>query len=164
MDSENDNSPNRLDRREALKTLGFWAVTGAAATIVGIPGIRFAVGKSQEPGVEQWIEVGAPDEYESSQEFVAVRYSLLAKDAWREVKREGLIWVKPTGDGGFLALSATCTHLGCLVRWRTDEGQFVCPCHNGRFDAEGNVVSGPPPAPLHRIETKIENGQLMVKV
>lgn len=164
MDGESDNSLDKLDRREALKTLGFWAVTGAAAALVGVPGIRFAIGNSQEPGVEQWLEIGAPDEFDSPQEFVAVRYALLAKDAWREVKREGLIWVKPTGGGGFLALSATCTHLGCLVRWRTDDGQFVCPCHSGRFDADGNVVSGPPPAPLYRIETKIENGQVMVKV
>ncbi len=49
---------------------------------------------------------------------------------------------------GFKAFSAICTHLGCLVRWDTPTKKFLCPCHAATFDADGGVVSGPPPAPL----------------
>ena len=49
---------------------------------------------------------------------------------------------------GFKAFSAICTHLGCLVRWDSATNKFLCPCHAAAFDADGGVVSGPPPAPL----------------
>ncbi len=47
---------------------------------------------------------------------------------------------------GFQAISLTCTHLGCTVK--PVEGGFACPCHNSRFDLEGNVVNGPAAKPL----------------
>lgn len=52
---------------------------------------------------------------------------------------------------GYMALSAVCTHLGCIVRWHEDKSEFECPCHAGRFDATGKVISGPPPKPLPQI-------------
>jgi cytochrome b6-f complex iron-sulfur subunit len=50
--------------------------------------------------------------------------------------------------GGVYALSAVCTHLGCITRYRSDEGAIACPCHGSRFDLEGNVTNGPAPRPL----------------
>ncbi len=60
-----------------------------------------------------------------------------------------------TQDGQLVALSAVCTHLTCTVRYESDSGTLYCPCHNGRFDLSGNVISGPPPAPLevYKVET-----------
>ncbi len=49
---------------------------------------------------------------------------------------------------GFLAYSAACTHLGCIVHWDADQKAFLCPCHAAKFDVDGKVVDGPPPAPL----------------
>jgi len=48
------------------------------------------------------------------------------------------------------AFSAVCTHLGCLVRWLPGRAEFFCPCHAGRFDANGVNIAGPPPSPLKR--------------
>jgi cytochrome b6-f complex iron-sulfur subunit len=45
---------------------------------------------------------------------------------------------------GFVALSDVCPHLGCRVHFESQDEQFVCPCHDGRFDAAGKPVSGPP--------------------
>jgi cytochrome b6-f complex iron-sulfur subunit len=53
-----------------------------------------------------------------------------------------------TKEGRLVALSAVCTHLTCTVRYESDSETLHCPCHNGRFDLAGNVISGPPPAPL----------------
>jgi cytochrome b6-f complex iron-sulfur subunit len=53
---------------------------------------------------------------------------------------------------GFHAYGAVCTHLGCIVNYKEDENQMVCPCHLGVFDPEtGDVISGPPPSKLPSI-------------
>ena len=53
-----------------------------------------------------------------------------------------------TGAGELRAMAATCTHLDCTVQHRPDLGIIWCACHNGRYDLEGNNISGPPPRPL----------------
>jgi Rieske Fe-S protein len=69
-----------------------------------------------------------------------------------------------TQDGReFIAMSNICTHLGCRVRWIEDRDQFFCPCHNGIFDEQGSVVSGPAPKPLDRFEVKVEEEQLYLR-
>jgi len=64
------------------------------------------------------------------------------------VQVAGLAVIVVRHASGFRAFSAVCTHLGCLVKWNGSKAVFECPCHGGVFDAEGKVVSGPPPAPL----------------
>lgn len=46
------------------------------------------------------------------------------------------------------ACSAICTHEGCTVQYLPAETLIWCACHNGRYDIEGRVISGPPPRPL----------------
>ena len=65
-------------------------------------------------------------------------------------------------DGGFLALSRECTHLGCTVPWDDEKGRFVCPCHSSSFDITGEVLSPPAPRALDLHPVRIENG--IVKV
>lgn len=163
MAGEQEKQPPKLDRREALTAIGVWSVVGVMAATLGVPGIRFFVGSSLEPEAEHWVEAGPVEELSPST-FQAVRYRFRSKDAWREVERKGLLYVRSREDGSILALSAVCTHLGCLVRWREADQIFACPCHVGIYDAEGNVVSGPPPRPLEHLATKVDNGTLLVKV
>lgn len=58
------------------------------------------------------------------------------------------------GRTGFKAFSASCTHLGCLVKWDSGKREFLCPCHAGVFDENGQVVSGPVPLPLAEFDVK----------
>ena len=65
-------------------------------------------------------------------------------------------------------LSNSCAHLGCPVRWLTNaegEGEFLCPCHGGIYDINGNWVGGPPPRGMYSYaQVKIEeDGTLYVK-
>ena len=61
-------------------------------------------------------------------------------------------------------LSATCSHLGCLVNYQKERREFVCPCHGGRYDLSGKNIAGPPPAPLTSLPFRIEQGTIMVGV
>lgn len=65
-------------------------------------------------------------------------------------------------DKNIRALSAVCTHLGCIVKWDSSKQQLVCPCHVAAFDVNGNVVSGPAPGPLQSINTKIAQDEIII--
>ncbi len=62
----------------------------------------------------------------------------------------------------FVAYSAVCTHLGCIVQYKPDQDDIYCPCHAGIFDLSGKNVSGPPPRPLPRVEIEVtEDGEVI---
>jgi cytochrome b6-f complex iron-sulfur subunit len=65
-------------------------------------------------------------------------------------------------DGGFLAISRKCTHLGCTVLRDKEGKSFECPCHASTFDMTGAVLSAPAPRPLDLFEVSIQNN--IVKV
>jgi cytochrome b6-f complex iron-sulfur subunit len=67
-----------------------------------------------------------------------------------------------TSDNQYRALSATCTHLGCTVQYRPDQGRIWCACHNGVFDLAGRNISGPPPRPLEVFEVHLRGEELVV--
>ncbi|OGW90864.1 MAG: hypothetical protein A3D28_06085 [Omnitrophica bacterium RIFCSPHIGHO2_02_FULL_63_14] len=65
---------------------------------------------------------------------------------------------------GFRAFSAICTHLGCIVEWDGGKHEILCPCHAGIFDAEGRVVTGPPPRALPFYKVNVIDGRIYVKL
>jgi len=65
-------------------------------------------------------------------------------------------------DKGYLAFSKVCTHLGCLVKFDKERQEFICPCHAGTFNLEGDVVSGPPPAPLRKCTGRMKGDNLVI--
>lgn len=65
---------------------------------------------------------------------------------------------------GFFALSATCTHLGCMTRYEKENNRIFCPCHGSQFAVDGTVTGGPAPRPLPRLDLVLEDGRLVVDV
>lgn len=63
---------------------------------------------------------------------------------------------------GVTAFSLVCTHQGCIVQWRESKQDFFCPCHDGYFDRNGDVVAGPPPMPLEQFPAKIIGNEVVV--
>lgn len=76
--------------------------------------------------------------------------------------RRGGFYLARLEDGGFLALSRTCTHLGCTVPWSAERKEFACPCHGSAFDIRGDVIRPPASRPLDLYRVFIEN--MIVKV
>lgn len=66
-------------------------------------------------------------------------------------------------NGGFYAVSAVCTHLGCVTQWKAEANMIACPCHGSKFTPEGKKIAGPAPRPLpHYSITLTSDGELLV--
>ena len=64
---------------------------------------------------------------------------------------------------GFYAVSAVCTHLGCITQWKPELDQIACPCHGSKFKRDGTKIEGPAPAPLpHFAISLTADGELLV--
>ena len=131
-------------RRRFLSLL--WMGLGGAAVIelfwvVGSflrPGRR--AGSEANPG--QFIEAGAVNAF--------------ARGTVTAFPR-GRFYLARLDDGGFLALSRRCPHLGCSLPWVADEGKFLCPCHSSAFDIRGDVLRSPAPRAMALHPVIIEN-------
>jgi cytochrome b6-f complex iron-sulfur subunit len=132
------------DRRDFLAQAAFWTTIGTLGfAAVGIlrmpmPGVL--------PGRSGAIKIGMPGDYPVSNEPV-------------RVAGQNLFIVHD--HEGFWAVSAVCTHLGCIVA-QSGEG-YACPCHGSRFARDGRVLQGPAPSALRWYELSLAaDGQLLV--
>jgi cytochrome b6-f complex iron-sulfur subunit len=66
-------------------------------------------------------------------------------------------------SAGFYAVSAVCTHLGCITQWKPETGLIACPCHGSKFQPNGKKIEGPAPRPLpHYAISLTADGELQV--
>ena len=75
---------------------------------------------------------------------------------------KGRFYIARLEDGGLMALWQRCTHLGCTIPWRENEGTFLCPCHSSFFNPVGEVMSGPAPRPMDLFPIEPVEGQVVV--
>lgn len=132
------------DRRDFLSRIGLGACA-AAAVGSGLVTLDFLKPKVLfEPATT--FRAGSPSDYPDG----TVRFN-----------KEQKAYVVGS-PGGVYALSAVCTHLGCITRFLSDQSVIACPCHGSRFDLEGNVVEGPAPRPLPWLDVTLDSSGLLV--
>jgi cytochrome b6-f complex iron-sulfur subunit len=131
-------------RRSFLNIL--WVILGGAALaeffVVAIAFLRPRKAKAQREEGDAVIDAGPVDSFDLESVTAFVR---------------GKFYLARLADGGFLALSRHCTHLGCSVPWVEKEKTFACPCHGSAFDITGNVINAPAPRALDIYPLTIEN-------
>jgi cytochrome b6-f complex iron-sulfur subunit len=75
----------------------------------------------------------------------------------------GNFLVSRTGQSGFTALTAVCTHQNCTITGF--QGQdYVCPCHGSQYSTSGSVVSGPATRALRQFATQFANDVLTISL
>lgn len=67
-----------------------------------------------------------------------------------------------TATGEFKAFSAVCTHLDCIVQYRSETKQIWCACHNGQYNLSGKNIGGPPPRPLEEFKVNTRGDDVVV--
>jgi menaquinol-cytochrome c reductase iron-sulfur subunit len=91
-----------------------------------------------------------------------VTYEQRIRDGWYISTLSKGAWVVRKNPDEVIVFDPRCTHLNCPYYWDKEQGIFFCPCHDGKFDIDGNVTGGPPPRPLDRLEFTIEDGNILV--
>jgi Rieske Fe-S protein len=138
-------------RRSALVTIvtaGVGLITAALAGLVGL----VAAPAKRDTG-KRWRRAAPLSGLADDKPLTAVLAERHAQ-GWFETKKQSVVFIDRDGSG-YRALSATCAHLGCRVHWDDGKHQFLCPCHGGVYDRQGNVVAGPPPRPLERFNVRV---------
>lgn len=68
------------------------------------------------------------------------------------------------GEGGFVAFSLKCTHMGCTVGWNDAARSFDCPCHGSRYGIDGTVMRGPAKRPLTALGVQPDGATVRVRI
>jgi Rieske Fe-S protein len=150
-----------LNRRKFME-IGIYGISGTIAAVSGVALTRFAIGPSFEKKKSKWIEFELENNPDDREGFERIILGYETKHGWLTRYERVLAFARKTKDDEVVVINATCTHLGCIVTWKEDQKIFQCPCHDGRYDAEGLVISGPPPKPLERHKTKVVDGRIFV--
>lgn len=137
------------NRRDFIKKLwaGLGILAGVELSAIAAAFLFSNKGRKQKTDKSKLVTVGAVAEFQPNTVTAF---------------RPGRLFVCRLEDGGFLALSLRCTHLGCSVNWQENEKKFICPCHSSSFDLVGNVLSPPAPQALDMYPVQIQNGQVVV--
>jgi menaquinol-cytochrome c reductase iron-sulfur subunit len=154
---------NELSRRNFMQS-AIWGIGGLIGIVFGASAVAYVVGPSlKKQQTETWVRLGPTSKVELGVPTLFT-YTVQTQTGWIENTEEVSVYVLTMDARTYIAMSNICTHLGCRVRWITDQDKFFCPCHNGEFDIEGDVIAGPPPRPLDRYDVKVENDQLYVLI
>ncbi|MGE3547358.1 MAG: ubiquinol-cytochrome c reductase iron-sulfur subunit, partial [Kofleriaceae bacterium] len=88
----------------------------------------------------------------------------MLKDGWTSARNVvlGAAWVRRTAPQKVDAFSAVCPHLGCAVGWDAGAGNYLCPCHDSRFAAAGDRLTGPSERGLDPLPVQIKDGRLQL--
>jgi Rieske Fe-S protein len=90
-----------------------------------------------------------------------VTYEQRLRDGWYINTFSKGAWVVNKGNE-MAVYDPRCTHLNCPYYWDKEKGIFQCPCHDGRYDIDGNVLHGPPPRPLDKLEFYLDADNIVV--
>lgn len=139
-------NPKEEQRGELITRRYFLESVGAGAVGIATLGSLILSGEYLSPNVVKEpptkFKAGAPEDYAPGSVTL---------------NKEQKVYIVRAREGYFFALSAVCTHLGCITNWKSEEGIIACPCHGSKFDADGKKIAGPAPRSLPRFSVSLDD-------
>jgi cytochrome b6-f complex iron-sulfur subunit len=137
-------------RRGFLKKLwGVLGIVAGAELLISFSGFFSAKRKPLTSDSQKLVEAGKVGDFQLNSVFPF---------------RSGKFYLIRLSDGGFMAVSLKCTHLGCSVMWNEEKKEFLCPCHASSFDQYGEVINPPAPRALDYYPVLISEGKVKVDI
>ena len=142
---------SEVSRRDFIKvTTGI--VGGIIGAVIGLPTVYYLIDPALREGAkEAWVPIGKLEDMELGKPY-PFSFTRVQVNGWERTATShgGFVIRKSEDPNDIVIINSRCTHLSCTVNWKEEERVFLCPCHDASFDAEGEVLDGPPPRALDR--------------
>jgi Rieske Fe-S protein len=156
-DDVNSEEINQLElSRRAFMDRSIKAISAFIGIALGIPAVGYLISPALQQQEGQWIRLGRTSQVKTGVPTLFT-VTLNKTTGWVEAEIVQAYFVYTEDGVTFLVMSNICTHLGCQTHWNEVGGYILCPCHGGHFDVKGNVIAGPPPHPLRRVEFRVDD-------
>jgi menaquinol-cytochrome c reductase iron-sulfur subunit len=155
---------NTISRRALLVKLGI-LLNGLIAIVLTIPIFRYlfsTVTRERKNGYLSWISLGSVTQFpEGETRLASFRNPYVTPTDGQTADTS--CWVRHVSGEQFQVFAINCAHLGCPVRWFSQSGLFMCPCHGGVYYEDGSRAAGPPERGLFTYPCKVENGLVQIR-
>ncbi len=139
----------KLNRRE-FTTVVMTFLGSIMGVVIGFPLIGYIISPAiKGKKVDDWVSLGPLANYPLG-EPTLYSFTRTKVNGWEQTTNSYGVFVLRESETEVIVLSNVCTHLSCRVSWAPDTQTFNCPCHDAKFDINGQVVYGPPPRPLKK--------------
>ena len=156
-------STDRISRRDLFAKIGL-ALNVVAAGLLATPVIGYLLSpilRGDRGQYKRWVGLGSLDQFPQGQTRLATFRNPLTGVSDGDTDHIPC-WVRRIQGEEFQVFAINCAHLGCPVRWFSQSGLFMCPCHGGVYYEDGSRASGPPPRGLFQYAHRIEDGRLLI--
>ena len=154
----------KMSRRDLFAKIGL-ALNGLALGVLATPVVAYLLSpilRGERGQYKRWVSLGALDEFPEGQTRLATFQNPISTSTDGDTDHIPC-WVRRVQGERFQVFAINCAHLGCPVRWFSQSGLFMCPCHGGVYYEDGSHASGPPPRGLFEYEYTVQNGRLLIE-
>ena len=143
----------QVSRRKFLKGI-FGAISGVIGVTIATPLIGYFLSPAWRKRKKIPVAIARIKDIPVNQPTF-VTYEERTNDGWYVTTLSKGAWIVNKDNKDVTVFDPRCTHLNCPYYWDKKAKIFNCPCHDGKFDIDGNVIGGPPPRPLDRIQIDV---------
>jgi nitrite reductase/ring-hydroxylating ferredoxin subunit len=140
-------------------------INGGIAALLTVPVVGYILsplrGKTSQ-AYKAWVSLGSLTQFPEGQTRLATFRNPFVRP-WDGQTADIPCWVRHMSGQTFQVFAINCAHLGCPVRWFSQSGLFMCPCHGGAYYADGSRASGPPERGLFEYQYRIDGDQLVIR-
>jgi quinol---cytochrome c reductase iron-sulfur subunit, bacillus type len=158
------NRKANMSRRDLFSKIGL-VLNGLALGVLATPVVGYLLSpilRGERGQYKRWVSLGALDEFPEGQTRLATFQNPISTSTDGDTDHIPC-WVRRVQSERFQVFAINCAHLGCPVRWFSQSGLFMCPCHGGVYYEDGSHASGPPPRGLFEYEYRVQNGRLLIE-